>query len=43
MSVGHLPFAGGTAEQPAALMAALDEMQSAAAKINERFSRKRDG
>lgn len=43
MSVGHLPFAGGAAEQPAALMAAFDEMSAAAAKINERFSGKKRG
>ena len=35
--VGHLPFAGGMAEQPSALMAALESMQGAAAAVRERY------
>lgn len=35
--VGHLPFSGGYAEQPSALMAALDAMQGAAARVRERY------
>lgn len=33
---GHLPFSGGMAEQPSALMAALEAMQGAAAVVRER-------
>lgn len=35
MAPGYLPFAGGYADQPSALMAALKAMQGAAAKVRE--------
>lgn len=35
MAPGYLPFAGGYADQPSALMAALEAMQSAAGKVRE--------
>jgi hypothetical protein len=34
--VGHLPFAGGAAQQPSALMAALSAMSAAEARIRAR-------
>lgn len=38
--VGHLPFSGGYAEQPAALMRALEAMDGAASRVREKFSSK---
>ncbi len=35
--VGHLPFAGGLAEQPSALMMAFEVMDWCAAKVREAF------
>ncbi len=35
---GHLPFSGGYAEQPAALMKALESMDGAASRVREKFS-----
>jgi hypothetical protein len=41
--VGHLPFAGGYARQPAALMQALNVMSAADAQIRERMKPPRPG
>jgi hypothetical protein len=35
---GHLPFGGGWAQQPAALMKALDDLSATAARIREKMS-----
>lgn len=35
MGPGHLPFAGGVAEQPAALMAALDHCRGVEARMRK--------
>lgn len=39
---GHLPFAGGMAQQPAALMRGLDAMSAAEARIRK-LTKDRDG
>jgi hypothetical protein len=37
-AVGYLPFAGGYAEQPAALMRAFEAMDAASARIDKKMS-----
>ncbi len=34
---GHLPFSGGYAEQPAALMKALEAMEGAAGRVKDKY------
>lgn len=41
--LGHLPYAGGYAEQPSALMRLLDAMNSAEGRIRERNRSKSGG
>jgi hypothetical protein len=36
MGAGHLPFVGGSLEQPSALMRSLDIMNGVEAKVRER-------